>query len=186
MRRLLLALLLPAAAGAQPGPLSQSGPRVGVTYLPPAVVERINEIADEGAGDAIHPAFPLVTQVGWQFEFRTFQNDAGVTGLAEFVPLLSGLERGLLLPTLTVLSGLRTPSGTEFGVGPNVALSPAEDTRGGYDLAAARPRFGLALVAGTNHRLDGFSVPVNGAVVLGEGGLRASLLLGLNTSATRY
>ncbi|MEM1118490.1 MAG: hypothetical protein AAGJ11_18420, partial [Bacteroidota bacterium] len=47
-------------------------------------------------------------------------------------------------------------------------------------------RIGLALVAGVNGRLDGVSVPVNTAVVLGTGGARVSLLFGLNVSDSRY
>ena len=187
---LLAALaLLPLAAHAQEGPLRQGGPRFGVTYLTPGVVERINEATREGGvGDRIDPSFPVVTQFGWQFEFQTFQTESGVTGVAEVVPLLSGLDRGLLAPSLTFISGLRTPGGVEVGAGPNVSLSPQEtaDPGPGEDVVGADVRLGLALVAGVNARVYDVSVPVNAAVVLGAGGARVSLLVGLNTSSSRY
>lgn len=172
------------------GPRHQNGPRIGITYLAPGVVERINDAtSDGGVGDRIDPAFPFVTQFGWQFEFQTFQTPNGTTGLAEIVPLLSGLDRGLIAPSLTVITGLRTPSGFELGAGPNISLSPREgEPVHSDDLAPldADVRIGLALVAGVNGRLDGVSVPVNTAVVLGTGGARVSLLFGLNVSDSRY
>ncbi|MDT0631890.1 hypothetical protein [Rubrivirga litoralis] len=186
---LVLLVMLAPAAQAQVGPHRQSGPRVGVTYLAPGVVARINEATREGGtGDRIDPSFPVVTQFGWQFEFQTFQTASGATGVAEVVPLLSGLDRGLLLPSLTFVSGLRTRGGVEVGAGPNVSVSVHErpDRRGDQDVVGADVRLGLALVAGVNARLDGVSVPVNAAVVLGAGGARLSLLVGLNTSSARY
>lgn len=190
---LLAALALPAAAQTPTGPLRQNGPRVGVTLLAPGVVARINDATrDGGVGDRIDPSFPVITQFGWQFEFRTFQSPGGLTGLAEVVPLLSGLDRGLLIPTLTVVSGLRTRSGVELGVGPNVSLTPQERTRRREDRYSGEEpldldvRLGLAVVAGVNARVDGVSVPVNAAVVFGDGGARLSLLLGLNTSSARH
>ena len=189
---LLAVLALPLAARAQDGPLHQNGPRFGVTLLAPGVVDRINGATrDGGTGDRIDPAFPVITQFGWQFEFRTFQTEGGLTGVAEVVPLLSGLDRGLLIPTLTVVSGLRTRSGVELGVGPNVSVTPQErgrrgDVYSGQEAMDLDVRVGLALVAGVNGRVDGVSVPVNAAVVFGEGGARLSLLLGLNTSSTRH
>ena len=191
---LLAVLALPLAAQAQTpaaatGPLRQNGPRVGVTYLSPGVVARINEATREGGvGDRIDPSFPVVTQFGWQFEFQTFKTASGATGVAEIVPLLSGLDRGLLAPSITFLSGLRTPGGVEVGAGPNVSLSVQEraDRRGDQDVLDADVRLGLALAAGVNARFDGVSVPVTGAVVFGTGGARVSLLLGLTTSSSRY
>ena len=189
---LLLALTLPAVAHAQSGPLRQSGPRVGVTVLSAGVVDRINGATVDGAaGDRIDPAFPVISQFGWQFEFRTFQTPSGLTGVAEVVPLLSGLDRGLLIPSLTFVSGVRSRSGVEFGVGPNVSVTPQASTarrgpvadREALDLDL---RLGLAVVAGVNGRVDDVSVPLNAAVVFGEGGPRLSLLVGLNTSASRH
>src|SRR5687767_10633003 len=77
------------------------------------------------AGDMTGPRFgitvrPVISQFGWQFEHRLYTNDDGLTMLTEWIPLLSGLDQGVALPSLNWLTGLRTPSGTEFGIGPNV------------------------------------------------------------------
>src|SRR5688572_31694897 len=68
----------------------------------------------------IHLVRPLVSQFGWQFEKRLYTNEQGLTALTEFVPLISGLEQGVALPSLNWLVGVRTASGTEFGIGPNI------------------------------------------------------------------
>ena len=58
--------------------------------------------------------------------------------------------------------GVRTKSGAEFGVGPNLSA-------GG---------FGLALAAGVTTRVGPLNVPVNVAVVPSDFGVRTSLLVG--------
>ena len=63
---------------------------------------------------------PMITQFGWQFERRLFANKDGLTALTEWVPLISGLEQGVALPSLNWLVGIRTATGAEFGIGPNV------------------------------------------------------------------
>lgn len=193
---LLASALLPLAARAQlsepVGPHRQSGPRVGITVLSPGVVDQLNTaIRDGGIGAEISPEFPVITQVGWQFEFQTFQTEGGLTGMTELVPMLSGLEHGLLIPNLTWAIGLRTRGGLEAGVGPNMVLTFREPDEPSDPYAEPEPietdvRMGLAMVAGFNTRVDGVSVPVNAAVVMGEHGPRVSLLVGINTSQTRY
>lgn len=202
MRALLFVLLvLPLAATAQPaavggapnpareGPHRQHGPRFGVTYLSPGVVRLINEATAENEGDErIDPSIPLVSQFGWQFEFETFRTPTGAMGVVEIVPLLSALDKGIVVPSLTVVTGVRSSSGLEIGAGPNVSLSTRLDRVSGSGTGASDPevRVGLALAVGTNLRADGFNIPVSVATVLGAGGVRASFLIGLNTSSRRY
>lgn len=181
-----------SGAPARIGPRRTSGPRIGVTYLSPGVVRRINAAEGDGQSpgdDRIDPSFPVVTQFGWQFEFQTFQTTSGATGVAEIVPLLAGLEHGIISPSLTFITGLRTSRGIEVGVGPNIALSArdvVEATVGSQSPSVADVRVGLALVAGGAARYEGVTLPVNVAVVFGSGGARVSLLLGLNVSDQRY
>ena len=190
---LLLALpataqdVLPGRAYEPPldvGPRRQNGPRFGVTYLAPGVVERINDAI--GPNDDGEDRFntPLTTQFGWQFEIPTFQADNGLTGVVEAVPLIGGLERGLFLPTFTFIAGVRTPSGFEVGVGPNLSLTglaSVESSSSESGIAAS-----LAIVAGKSIDVGGANVPINAAIALGESGSRISLLIGLTTSNGRY
>ncbi|HEX9952555.1 MAG TPA: hypothetical protein VGB53_12360 [Rubricoccaceae bacterium] len=184
MRLALLAALavagLAAPAGAQTvsAPRSAvrlSGPRAGVTLLSPDTVRRINDrFRDaglaEGEGDVIDPTMPVVTQFGWQFETRVFQTPGGLTGLTEFVPLVGGLDRGILLPSATFLVGARTHDGIEFGVGPNVSATGVA----------------YALAAGFNASAGEVNIPLNVAAAFGKGGPRVSLLVGMTFSNRRY
>ena len=58
--------------------------------------------------------YQFVTQFGYQFETQ-YLNQGRVQGLFEFIPTITGLEQGLILPSMTVLHGLRdNKTGIEF------------------------------------------------------------------------
>ena len=163
------------------GPRRLGGPRTGVTILSQATVDRINEAFDDCFGfeptprdncdgPTVSSSFPVVTQFGWQFENRIFQAESGLTGLTEWVLLVGGVERGLFLPSLTFLAGIRAPNGMEIGVGPNISVGGAA----------------YAVAVGVNNAVDDVNIPLNVAIVFGQDGPRASLLVGFNVSDRRY
>ncbi len=153
------------------GPRRVGGPRTGLTILSPGTVNRINEAFDDGDGvPRISDEFPVVTQFGWQFETRIFQTAEGLTGLAEWVALLGGADRGLFLPSLSFLAGLRAPGGFEVGVGPNLSLGGAA----------------YAIAIGTTTEVGEVGIPMNVAVVFGQDGPRASVLVGFTVSERRW
>ena len=88
------------------------GPRVGFTVLTAGPLNR-------GRQD-LSDLNPFLTQFGWQFETRLFRLPNGVSGLAEFVPLVGGLEQGKFIPSVSGILGIRGPKGFEFGLGPNL------------------------------------------------------------------
>ena len=152
-------------------PYRLDGPRVGVTILDPGTVETINEeFPSEDGQERIGSGSPVITQFGWQFETRLFQTESGLTGVTEIVGLVGGLDRNLLLPSGTFLVGLRTVSGMEVGVGPNLSLAGT----------------GYAVAVGMNTPIGEVNVPVNVAAVFGQGGPRISLLAGFTLSNRRY
>ena len=162
MRFSLLAVFLlwlapPALAQEAPAvdtrPVSLSGPRVGVTLITGALAEEVDE--ELGAG-------PVISQFGWQFETRLFTTDSGLSGVTEWVPLIGGMEQGVLLPSLSFLVGLRGAKGFEIGVGPN--------------LSAAGAAYVVAI--GSTYRYDQLNFPVNLSAVLSGEGVRLSLLTG--------
>ena len=160
---LLLALaalsLLPDAAAAQGRyvPRRLEGPRVGITIVTGKLAERL----DEEFG-----VVPVISQFGWQFETQLYRTeDSSLTAVTEWVPLVGGLEQGLILPSLTWIVGLRTGGGAEFGVGPNVSAAGT----------------GLAITSGVNIRSNGLNLPLNLAVVPAREGVRVSVLGGFNT-----
>jgi hypothetical protein len=137
-------------------PISLSGPRVGATVLSSGVGDTLREnLIDVG---------PVVSQFGWQFEKRFKTGPNGLTAVSEWVVLAGGLEQGVILPSVSWLVGLRTGSGLEFGVGPNI-------TPVGVALAVA---------TGVTFKKGNLNVPVNVAVVPSRAGVRVSLLTGFN------
>jgi hypothetical protein len=160
-----IALLLITSSPAWPQDLPRgvtevvdmTGPRVGLTVLNQRTLDRLFE-------ERSIELQPLITQLGWQFERRLYTNGDGVTVLMEWVPLLSGLEQGVALPSFNWLVGLRTSAGTEFGFGPNI-------TPLGVGLVGA---FGITVRSGALH------VPFNVAVATSKSGARVSIMTGFN------
>ncbi len=154
---LIVALVLLAqTAGAQepqPRVRSMAGPRLGVTYLgsyrPPNLL----------TGKKLSS---VMTQFGWHSEQAVFPLNGGPTLVVEETLLLGGVEQRALVPSVTFLVGVRARSGLEFGLGPNLALDGAS----------------LAFAGGKSFNLGGVSIPVDLAVVLSQGGMRTTLLLG--------
>ena len=138
-----------------------SGPRVGMTFLSPGVMEKLSDKQID-VGWA-------VSQFGWQFEKQFFSTGSGLTAVTEWVGLIGGLEESVAIPSLTWLVGLRTRSGAEFGVGPNITPAGA----------------GLALAAGFTVRSGVLNVPFNVAYVPSKAGPRVSVLTGFNLRGRR-
>jgi hypothetical protein len=80
------------------------------------------------------------------------------------VPLLSGLEQGVALPSLNWLVGIRTAGGAEFGIGPNVTPIGT----------------GLVVAAGVTVRSGALNVPLNFALASSKSGIRVSIMTGFN------
>ena len=180
MLGILVSLVLSAPALAQSPqqtrPASLAGPRFGVTYLSDAIVDKLK---NEDVNIA-----PMVTQFGWQFEKQFNPSQRGPTLVTEWVLLAGGVEQGVFLPSVSWLVGVRTKSGIEFGIGPNLSVA-------GSALVASA---GMTLQAG------GLNIPINIAVVpsvvnwetyggppsfrvteIEKRAMRVSLLFGFNT-----
>jgi hypothetical protein len=137
-------------------PVSLSGPRVGATFLSPGVAAKLRDHQID-AGWAL-------SQFGWQFEKRIKTGPSGLSAVNEWVVLAGGLEQGIVIPSLSWLVGLRTGSGMEFGLGPNV--TPAG--------------VALAVAGGVTVSKGALNVPFNIAVVPSRAGMRVSVLTGFN------
>jgi hypothetical protein len=137
-------------------PVSLSGPRVGATFLSPGVADTLRDHRID-AGWAL-------SQFGWQFEKRIKTGPSGLSAVNEWVVLAGGLEQGIVIPSLSWLVGLRTGSGVEFGLGPNV--TPAG--------------IALAMAGGVTISKGALNVPFNVAVVPSRAGMRVSVLTGFN------
>jgi len=154
------------------------GPRLGVTVLAPGwSADIINEglSADEEPNyESGFSGSAFVTQYGWQLESR-FADGEKVVGIVEWIALIGGIEKGLFLPSVSSLVGLRSDAGIEFAAGPNLSLSG----------------LGMVISAGYNFTFGNLNVPVNLAFVPGKSGAwgdddptgsRISLMAGFNLS----
>ena len=144
-----------------------SGPRFGITVVGDGstsqFLNRVHEMDSLQYGEYGGLPFTWTTQYGWQFETRFADSGGPVVGLVEWVVLVAGMEKGLLLPSLSSLVGVRGESGFEFATGPN--LSPT----------------GLSFVfaAGFNYTKGDLNMPINIAFVPDKMGPRESGLDGI-------
>jgi hypothetical protein len=68
-------------------------------------------------------ATPVMFQFGYQFE-TTYLNQGGLQALFEFIPIITGLDQGLFIPSISFLHGLRSNrNGFEFAFGPALYLT---------------------------------------------------------------
>jgi hypothetical protein len=163
---LLVLLFAPLTAAAQtavgeaplrPVSLSLSGPRIGLTLLTGEAARLARE--EHGIKRSV------VSQFGWQFERRFLEQETGPSGVFEWVFLVGGLDQGAFFPSASWITGVRMPSGVEFGAGPNV--TPLG--------------LGFAVAAGISLRSGYMQFPMNVAIVSSENGVRTSALLGFTT-----
>lgn len=144
-----------------------SGPRFGITFVGDGstsqFLNRVHEMDSLQYSEFGDLPFTWTTQYGWQFETRFADTGGPVVGLVEWIVLVAGMEKGLVLPSLSSLVGVRGESGFEFATGPN--LSPT----------------GLSFVfaAGFNYTKGDLNMPINIALVPDKMGPRTSGLDGI-------
>ena len=151
-----------------------AGPRIGFTILTHgSSADFINDRDENINGDYIGAQkMAFISQYGWQWESR-FADNGEVAGLVEWVVLAGAMERGMFLPSISSLVGMRTASGFEVVGGPNLSLSG----------------IGMVFTVGKNFQSGNINFPVNIAFVPGKSsawgngdptGARISLMFGFN------
>jgi hypothetical protein len=94
------------------------GPRMGGTYFTGGTADILAMSRSEGGFDA----FPVMFQFGYQFE-KQYLAAGSFQALFEFIPMVTGLDQGLAIPSFTIMNGLReNRHGWEFGFGPSLSL----------------------------------------------------------------
>jgi len=150
--------------------LKLSGPRIGMVYLMGEVPERLQK-----------GGIPVLTQIGWQFENYFFRDESGWTGISEYVLMVAGMERELLLPSASWLVGIRSPTGIEFGIGPTLSMaSMAQGISNDEFNAGNVSGLGAVVAAGMTFRAGRVNFPVNVAVVKSGESHRFVLSCGFN------
>jgi hypothetical protein len=133
-----------------------SGPKIGITMVQSGSLASIlrkdvsmfsDEVRQKWTGSTGKYG-AVMSQYGWQWETR-FSDGGNVTGIVEWIALVGGMEKGMFLPSVSSMVGLRNSKGIEFTVGPELSLG------------------GIAMLigAGYNFKFGELNVPVNIAYV---------------------
>lgn len=184
--------------------LNLSGPRFGFGYIHGNDGKSFQRPVNEGG----YNAFPVLSQFGYQFEVA-YLNQGSIQGLFEFIPTLSGIEHGTVIPSIALLHGIRSnKNGFEFSVGPLLSVTRRAD--GFYDdnnkwirikdyfgtitkeLESKISREidrkgeftlegGLVMAVGKSFRSGNVNFPVNFYAVLKKGSPRFGFSMGFNT-----
>jgi hypothetical protein len=183
--------------------LNLSGPRMGATIFTGEQARRLKAPSNAGGADAL----PVMFQFGYQFE-TSYINQGGLQALFEFIPVVTGLDQGLIIPSVTILHGLRSNrNGFEFAFGPSVNLTTEaeglyeegnwiriEDWRNAHPNPASAPatviRFdtrgepklssSFIFAFGKSFKSGRMNIPVNLFVIPNKTGTRYGISVGFN------
>ncbi len=178
-----------------------SGPRVGATFHWGEHAERMQAPEEQGGFNM----YPVNSFIGYQFE-QQFLSSGDFQALFEFIPVVTGMESGVFIPSVTVLLGFRfNNTGLEFGLGPVVrgtqTASGYFDENGNWQLASTLPsdspietvrrldnrgKFGVStgmiFAAGRTFRSGYLNVPVNVYFSPNKNGSYIGLIVGFNVA----
>jgi TolB-like protein len=99
--------------------LNLNGPRFGYTFIFGNHAERLQDKRSNGG----YEAYPAMFQFGYQFE-KQYLNEGNYQALFEFIPMITGVDQQLFIPSLTLLNGFRNnKSGWEIAIGPTLSLA---------------------------------------------------------------
>jgi hypothetical protein len=158
-REAVLAESEPAGQSQQLQESDWSGPRMGLMMAPGdgSITRRLR---DHGLGS-------VVSQFGWQFERRVVPFGGGPQLVTEAIPLFGGVEYGKIVPSLTLVMGVRSRSGYEFGMGPSFTV-----------VSATGLNAGLVIAAGKSFDYGAVCIPLNLAVSTNPKGTMVTLIAG--------
>jgi hypothetical protein len=99
--------------------LKSDGPRIGLVGFSGLAAEVIKNKPNEGG----YGSYPMMFQFGYQFE-KQYLNEGNFQALIEFIPTITGLDQGRVIPSISFLNGLRNNvNGWEFAFGPTFNLT---------------------------------------------------------------
>jgi hypothetical protein len=181
--------------------LASDGPRMGFTVFTGTSANRIRESKSKGGYDA----FPMMFQFGYQFE-KQYLNQGRYQALFEFIPMITGIDQQLFIPSLTIMNGFRDnlkgweiafgptfsfvrsrewaegSDGTLYDIGTFGVQAPADATI--YDRLDSRglPALtsGFIIAFGRTFKSGHMNLPINGYVIPSNNGARFGISFGFN------
>jgi len=180
--------------------LNASGPRIGLTVMTGDQAKLFTKPESMGGYDG----YPAMFQFGYQWEAQ-YLNEGSFQALFEFIPLITGLDQGLFIPSFTLMNGLRNNrSGWEFAFGPTIVVNrqargyysegnwhlasewtdslstpdliTRSDSRGDYKLTS-----GFVFAFGKTLKSGNLNLPVNIYVIPSKEGVRFGASFGYNS-----
>lgn len=177
-----------------------SGTRFGMVFYSGETAKILKAPTQSGGFDKI----PMMFQFGWQFE-KQYLNEGNYQALVEFLPLITGLDQGMFIPSMTILHGLRNNRiGVEFAFGPTINIVKKAkgyyengtwhqqnewldvipnpnpivtrmDSRGNYYLQSS-----FVLAAGWTMKSGRLNIPINAFFIPSNDGARFGFSMGFN------
>jgi TolB-like protein len=186
--------------------LNLSGPRMGFAVFTGTNATILKSAVNKGG----YGVTPILSQFGYQFETQ-YLNEGKYQALVEWIPMVTGIDQGLFIPSLTLLNGLRNNvNGFEFGIGPTFAISTrakgyidpnsnkwieitneiktpeGADTE--YRLNSSGDPYlstGLVLAVGKTIRSGKLNIPMNVYAIPGRQGWRFGFSFGFNAKTAK-
>lgn len=107
--------------------LRLDGPRMGATMFTGKTARILQQPKSQGGYNVV----PVMFQFGYQFEAQ-YLSSGDFQALFEFIPMVTGLDQGLFIPSMTFMNGIRSNKhGWEFAFGPT--FNVISKTNGFYD-----------------------------------------------------
>lgn len=98
--------------------LNLQGPRFGYAFIFGEMSERLRDSKINGGFDAN----PAMFQFGYQFE-KQYLNEGNYQALFEFIPMITGVDQQMFIPSITILNGFRNnKTGWELAIGPSIGF----------------------------------------------------------------
>ena len=103
--------------------VSLTGPRFGYTFIFGEQAKRFGDSKSNGG----YEAYPAMFQFGYQFE-KQYLNEGNYQALFEFIPMVTGVDQQMVIPSITLLNGFRdTKRGWEIAIGPAISVASYRD-----------------------------------------------------------
>lgn len=159
-----------------------NGPRIGLTWVPDLKYlrrngELVNSLEQNGIGS-------IISQFGWHFEWLVTPEGGGPSFVTQLTPFMGGVEYATVIPSVSLVLGIRLPTGFEFGLGPNVLFNFGELIN---DNAERGSPVNTSLIVAIGKSIDfsGVSIPLNLAVAINNDGTRLSFVFGYAMGSKR-
>lgn len=179
-----------------------SGPRMGFAYFTGEAGNVLQMPKNKGG----YNSYPCMFQFGYQFEVQ-YLNEGNNQALFEFLPMITGFNQNIFIPSLTIMNGFRNNKyGWEVAFGPTFGI--VKKANGYYDNTGqwylqnqwsdftnpnpytietrldsrgeAELQAGFIIAVGKTFKSGKLNIPVNAYVIPNKDGVKMGVSFGFN------